>query len=59
MPGWGNINLFAASHLHREKHECHELKNDIDHGRHVDVLVAFVGSFTAEQHVTQHTREQR
>src|SRR5208337_1237436 len=49
----GTIDLFAAGHLHREKHERHELKNDVDHGRHVDVLVTFLGSFAAEQHVDQ------
>ena len=53
MPCRGNVDLFTAGHLHREEHEGHELKNDIDHGRHVDVLVTFFGSFAAEQHVDQ------
>ena len=51
----GTSTFLAAGHLHGEKHEGHELENDIHHGRHVDVLVAFVGSFTAEQHIDQPT----
>src|SRR4051794_18056393 len=47
----GNIHLLPAGHLDGEEHERHELEDDIDHGSHVDVLVTFVGCFTAEQHV--------
>jgi hypothetical protein len=53
MPGGRNVNLLTASHLNGKEHESHELKNDIDHGCHVDVLVTFLGGFTAEQHFDQ------
>ena len=49
--GRGHVDLLAAGHLHGEEHERHELEDDVDHRRHVDVLVAFVGSFAAEEHV--------
>ena len=46
----GHVDLLAASHLDREEHERHQLEHDIDHGRHVDVLVALFRGLAAKKH---------
>jgi hypothetical protein len=48
MPGGRNIDLLATGHLHGKEHERHELKNDIHHGGHIDVLITFLRCFAAE-----------
>ena len=50
VPRGGHVHLLAPAHLHGEEHESHELEDDVDHGRHVDVLVAFLGRFAAKEH---------
>ena len=44
------VDLLAAGHLHGEEHERHQLEDDVDHRRHVDVFVAFLVDVAAEQH---------
>ena len=46
----GDLDLGVAGKLDREEHERHELKDDVDHRSHVDMLVAFFADLAAEQH---------
>ena len=50
VPGRRDVHLLAAGHLHREEHERHELEDDVDHRRHVDVLVALLVGLASQEH---------